>query len=276
MRKIAVIGAGTLSGRELVKALEASSDCSVLPLSCGALTRDEEFGDLVVFEPQAALLEGIELVILMESLIVPELLAGFSGNILDFRVEADSFLELVPLTSVWPKGIRNLRARPALEHVLAVVPKLVKSVGEISGTHLQSVAHLGDRGVEGLMEQTVAILKGENPELDKLGYRGAFEIVPCVPVGRMIQVRVPSFHGDLLILYVRAKDGQYLSPIEDLPKGVEWKECPPTSREVAVNSNLLAHISLVNEGREAVLTLGFDPILWGILRPVLSLLEIYR
>src|ERR1035437_7603365 len=99
MRKIAVIGAGTLSGRELVKALEASSDCSVLPLSFGALTRDEEFGDLVVFEPQAALLEGIELVILMESLVVPELLAGFSGNILDFRVEADSFLDLVPLTS---------------------------------------------------------------------------------------------------------------------------------------------------------------------------------
>jgi hypothetical protein len=271
MHRIAVVGAGTLPGRELVKVLEAC-DCSVLPLSCGVMTRDEELGDLVIFEPQAALLDGIDLVIIMESLTVPELLVGFSGCILDFRIEADISTQLVPLTGAWPKNVRNLRARPVLEQVLALIPKLVKSVGDISGTHLQSVAYLGDRGVEGLMEQTVSVLKGENPDLGKLGYRGAFELVPSLPIGRIMQVRVPSFHGDLLILHIKTDGSQRLSQSEKSLKCVEWRECPPTSREVAVNSNLLAYINIINDGQEAILTLGFDPILWGVLRPVLGLL----
>jgi hypothetical protein len=40
---------------------------------------------------------------------------------------------------------------------------------------------------------------------------------------------------------------------------------------VAVNSNLLAHMSVQDGGRSALLTLGFDPILWGVLRPTLRL-----
>jgi len=274
MRKIAVIGAGTLSGRELVKILEGYN-CSVLPLSCGALTREEEFGDLVIFEPQASLLEDIELVILMETLAVPELLTDFSGYILDFRIDADPSIEFVPLTGIWPKGAKKMRARPVLEQVLTIIPKLVKSVGDISGTHLQSVAYLGDRGVEGLMEQTVAILRGESPDFGKLGYQGAFEIVPCVPRGRMIQVRVPAFHGDLLILHLRAVDGQYLCCAEEFQIGVEWREHPPTSREVAVSANLLAHIYFINDGREAILTIGFDPILlYNYIYTILSLSNI--
>ena len=273
MRKIAVIGAGTLPGRELVKILEVYG-CSVLPLSCGQLTMNEELGDLVIFEPQASLLEDIDLVILMEPVTIPGLLTGFSGCILDFCVETTSSAEFIPLVGSWPKGVRYLRARPAIEQVLAIVPMLVESVEEISGTYLQSVACLGDRGIEGLMEQTVAILKGENPELDKLDYRGAFEIIPRAPMGLIMRVMVPSFHGDLLILHIRAADGKYLGRLEETPQGVEWRECPPTSREVAINANLLAHLNIVNVGRAAVLTLGFDPILWGVLRPVLRLLEL--
>jgi hypothetical protein len=59
---------------------------------------------------------------------------------------------------------------------------------------------------------------------------------------------------------------------KEAPAGVQWVERPPSNREVAVNSDLLAYLSLNDEGQVGVLTLGFDPILWGVLRPTLRLL----
>jgi hypothetical protein len=272
MLKIAVIGAGTLLGRELVDTLEPR-ECSVAPLSHGPMTRDEEFADLVMFAPEPSLLEDIDLVLLAETPAAEDLLAGFKGRILDLRAEPEASLDPMPLAGPWPKGKLALRGRPAVEQVLAVLPKLVAGLGEVAGTHLQSVAHLGDRGVDGLMEQTAAIFKGEDPDIEKLGYRGAFEMVPRLPRGRMIQVQVPAFHGDLLILHLRAAEGQVLTRLE-APQGVEWRDLPPTSREVAVSPFLLAQFSPADEGRTAVLTLGFDPILWGVLMPILRLLEL--
>ena len=270
MLKIAVIGAGSLLGRELVDMLEPR-ECSVLPLSHGPMTRDEEFSDLVMFAPEASLLEGIELVILAETPAAPELLTGYAGKVLDLRDEPEASLDPMPLVGAWPKGKLALRGRPALEQVLATIPRLVEGVGEVSGTHLQSVAHMGDRGVDGLMEQTAAIFKGEDPEIEKLGYRAAFEMVPLAPRGRLITVNVPAFHGDLLILHLRAAEGRTLARL-DAPEGVEWRDRPASSREVAVSPFLLAHFAPVEEGRAAILTLGYDPILWGVLMPILRLL----
>jgi len=272
MLKIAVIGAGTLLGRELVDTLEAR-ECSVAPLSHGPMTRDEEFADLVMFAPEASLLEEIDLAILAETPAAPELLTGFAGRVLDLRSEPEASLDPMPLVGPWPKGKLALRGRPAVEQVLAILPRLVAGLGEVSGTHLQSVAHLGDRGVDGLMEQTAAIFKGEEPEIEKLGYRGAFEMVPQAPRGRMIQVKVPAFHGDVLILHLRSAEGQTLTRL-DAPQGVEWRDHPATSREVAVSPFLLAHFAPTDEGRAAVLTLCYDPILWGVLMPILRLLEL--
>jgi hypothetical protein len=272
MLKMAVIGAGSLLGRELVDLLEPR-ECSVLPLAHGPMTRDEEFGDQVMFAPEASLLEGIELVLLAETPSAPELLDGFQGRVLDLRAEPEPSLDPMPLAGPWPKGKIALRVRPALEQVLATVPRLVEGVGEVSGTHLQSVAHLGDRGVDGLMEQTAAIFKGEDPDIATLGYRAAFEMVPQEPRGRMITVKVPAFHGDLLILHLRAAEGRTLTRLE-APQGVEWHEHPASSREVAVSPYLLAHFAPAEEGRVGILTLGFDPILWGVLRPTLALLEL--
>ena len=68
MLKLAVIGAQTLLGRELVNTLEAR-DASVVPLSIGALTVEEEIGDLVVFAPSKLLLEGLDAVILADTLL---------------------------------------------------------------------------------------------------------------------------------------------------------------------------------------------------------------
>jgi len=39
-----------------------------------------------------------------------------------------------------------------------------------------------------------------------------------------------------------------------------------------VSPHLLAHLALCEEGRAGVLSLGFDPILWGVLMPMLRLL----
>src|SRR5690348_10239297 len=260
MLKLAVIGAQGLLGRELASALEPHA--SVLPLATAALTRDEEEGDIVLFAPTKELLEGIDAVILTDT--PPEgLLDGFSGRILDARPEG---AEGEPLPfGPWPADVKRLKLRPAVEQVLALVPKLVSGVGGLRGTHLRAVAHMGDAGVMGLHEQTKAILLGEDPDTESLGYRAAFEIVPQVPRGALIEVRVPVFHGDLLVLHLT---GEGLKAL-DAPEGAAWTKTPPSSREVAVSSDLLANLHLDADGKGAVLTLGFDPILWGVLRPVM-------
>ena len=270
MLKLAVVGAQTLLGRELVQSLEAL-ECSVLPLATGPMTRVEEEGDLVVFAPEPALLEGLDAVLLAEAPLDPELLAGFPGRLLDLRAEPDCQLEPMPLAGAWPEGRKAFKGRPALELVLALLPGLVEGLGEVAGTHLRSVACLGDQGLEGLVEQSVAVLNGQEPPLEKLGFRAAFEVVPQNPRGSLVEVRVPAFHGDLLILHLRAQDGAVLGA-KEAPAGVRWVEQPPSSRDVAVSSELLAHLVLGSAGRTGVLTLGFDPILWGVLRPALRLL----
>ena len=270
MHKIAVIGAGTLMGRELVGVLE-TRECSVLPLTHGAMSIEEELGDVVIFAPRPELLEDINLVILAETPADPGLLDGFQGRLLDLRLEADPNIAPMPLAGTWPEGVRGLRVRPSVEQVLAILPKLVSGLGGVGGTHLRSVAFLGDTGLDGLMEQTVAVFKGEDPDPAKLGYRAAFEVVPQMPRGRLIEVRVPAFHGDLLVLHLTAAPGTVLKGL-DAPDGVAWVEHPPSSREVAVSSNLLAHLGLCEDGQAGVLTLGFDPILWGTLVPLLRLL----
>ena len=272
MLKLAVLGAQTLLGRELVAALEAR-EASVVPLSTGPLSREEEEGDLVVFAPTPALLEGLDAVLLADT---PDagLLEAFPGRVLDLRPEPDAKLDPLPLVGAWPAGVRVLRGRPALEQVLALVPSLLTGVGELGGTHLRSVAWLGDKGLDGLVEQTIAILNSEDPNVDKLGYRQAFEAVPQAPVqgrGRLMEVRMPTFHGDLLILQIRAQDGQALAKL-DAPQGVLWVDAPPSSRDVAVSAELLAHVSLTPDAKAAVLTLGFDPVLWGALRPAMRAL----
>ena len=272
MLKLAVIGAQTLLGRELVNALEAR-EASVLPLSIGALTVEEEVGDLVVFAPSRLLLEGLDAVILADS-PDPELLEGFPGRILDLRSEPEARIDAIPLAGPWPKGTKSLRGRPALEQVLALLPSLVEGLGEVGGTHLRSVAWMGDRGLDGLVEQTLAVLNGEDPDLAKLGYRQAFEVVPVTPAagkGRLMEIRVPSFHGDLLILQLRAQEGRSLVK-KEAPAGVAWVTAAPSSRDVAVSAELLAHLDLAGDGKAAVLTLGFDPVLWGTLRPALRVL----
>jgi len=272
MLKLAVIGAQTLLGRELVNTLEAR-EASVVPLSIGALTVEEEIGDLVVFAPTPLLLEGLDAVILADT-PDPTLLDGFPGRILDLRAEPEVRIDPVPLAGPWPQGVKSLRGRPALEQVLALIPTLLEGVGEVGGTHLRSVAWLGDRGLEGLVEQTLAVLNGEDPDLTKLGYRQAFEVVPVTPVagkGRLMEIRVPSFHGDLLILQVRASEGQLLAK-KDAPAGVTWVEAAPSSRAVAVSADLLAHLETTTDAKAGVLALGFDPVLWGVLRPALRVL----
>ena len=272
MLKLAVIGAQTLLGRELVQVLEAR-ECSVLPLATGALSQGDEEGDLVVFAPTPALLEGLDLVILADTLVDPALLEAFPGRVLDLREDSDPGTDPMPLLGTWPQGSRCFKGRPALELVLALLPSLVEGLGEVAGTHLRSVACLGDKGLEGLMEQSVAVLNGQDPSLEKLSYRAAFEVVPQVPRGNLVEVRVPAFHGDLLVLHLRAREGASLAPLE-APEGIQWVEQPPSSREVAVSINLLAHLALGSDGRTGVLTLGFDPILWGVLRPTLRLLGV--
>jgi hypothetical protein len=272
MLKLAVIGAQTLLGRELVGTLEAR-DASVVPLSIGALSVEEEIGDLVVFAPSQALLEGLDAVILADT---PDmnLLEGFPGRILDLRPEPEARITPLPLSGPWPKDTKALKGRPALEQVLALIPSLLDGVGEVGGVHLRSVAWMGDRGLDGLVEQTLSVLNGEDPDLTKMGYRQAFEVVPVPPAagkGRLMEIRVPTFHGDLLILQIRAQEGQALKK-KETPSGVKWVEAPPSSRDVAVSAELLAHAELTGDSKAAVLTLGFDPVLWGVLRPTLRVL----
>lgn len=272
MLKLAVLGAQTLLGRELVAALEAV-EASVLPLHTGPLTRVEEEGDLVVFAPEPALLEGLDLVILTDTPHNPDLLSAFPGRILDLREDADPKVsgDPMPLAGEWPPTVLRFRGRPPLEQALALVPSLVAGIGEVAGTHLRSVAALGEPGLHGLLKQTQAVLLGDEPEPGDLGYRAAFEVQPQPPRGALVEVRVPVFHGDLLILHLRAAEGATLQARAAAP-GLRWVDAPPSSREVAVSAEALAHLTLSNEGRTGVLVLGFDLILWGVLRPVVRLL----
>lgn len=270
MLKLAVIGAQTLLGRELVGALEAR-EASVLPLATGMLTKDDEEGDLVIFAPEPALLDGLDAAILVDTPQDPELLASFPGRILDLREDADPKAgDPMPLAGTWPPTVLRFRGRAALDQVLALLPKLVSGIGELGGTHLRSVAHLGDRGIDALVAQSHAVMHGEDPDTEALGYRQAFELVPQPHRGSLLEVRTPTFHGDLLILTLRASEGQALARLE-APEGVRWVDAPPSSRDVAVSSDLLAHLAPGAEGRTALLVLGFDPILWGVLRPALRL-----
>ena len=180
----------------------------------------------------------------------------------------------MPLAGGWPEGVKSLRGRAALEQVLELIPSLLDGVGEVGGTHLRSVAWMGDRGLDGLVEQTLAVLNGEDPDLTKMGYRQAFEVVPVTPLagrGRLMEIRVPSFHGDLLILQIRASEGKTLAK-KDAPAGVKWVEAAPSSRDVAISADLLAYMDLASDSKAAMVTLGFDPVLWGVLRPTLRVL----
>lgn len=271
MLKLAVVGAQTLLGRELVQALE-HQECSVLPLTTGPMTQADEEGDLVVFAPTPLLLEGLDVVILADTPADAALLEGFPGRVLDLREDADAQgADPMPLGGPWPPTVLRYRGRPALEQVLALLPTLLTGLGGVSGTHLRSIAYLGDKGLDGLLEQTLSIIQGEEPNTEKLGYRAAFEVIPQIPRGALVEVRVPAFHGDLLVLHLRAAEGQTLKRL-DAPQGVAWTDTPPSSRDVAVTAELLAHLSLAEDAKTAVLTLGFDPILWGSLRPVMRLL----
>lgn len=272
MLKAAVIGADTLLGRELVQALEAV-EASVLPLTAGPLSAAQEEGDLVVFAPEPALLAGLDLAILVATPVAPALLEGFPGRILDLREDADprEAGEPMPLAGPWPPTVLRFRGRPALDQALALVPALVDGLGDLSGTHLRSVAHLSERGLQGLLEQTEAVLAGRDPELEPLGYRAAFEVLPQPPRGRLLEVRVPAFHGDLLVLHLNAAPGGRLAP-RPAPAGTRWCETPPSSRDVAVSAEALAHLAVDPDGSRGWLVLGFDPILWGVLRPTLRLL----
>lgn len=271
MLKLAVIGAQTLLGRELVGVLE-TRDCSVLPLASGPLSREEEEGDLVVFAPGPSLLEGLDAVVLADRPTDSTLLAEFPGRILDLREEGAEG-EPMPLAGTWPPGCLRLQGRPALEQVLARIPNLVGGIGELSGTHLRSVAWMGDRGIEGLVAQTRDLLNGKEPDPGALGYRAAFELAPQMVRGSLLEVRTPTFHGDLLVLHLRAGEGQTLQ-IQEAPEGIRWVDAPPSSREVAVSHELLAHFQPADDGRRGTLVLGFDPILWGTLRPILRVLEL--
>ncbi len=272
MLKAAVVGAQTLLGRELVQGLEAC-EASVLPLHTGPLTQAEEDGDLVVFAPNPALLEGLDLVILVDTPVDPALLDGFPGRVLDLREDADprSAGDPLPLAGEWPPTVLRFRGRPALEQALGRVPALVEGVGELAGTHLRSVAMHGEDGLQGLLHQTRAILRGDEPEPGVLGYRAAFESLPQPPRGALVEVRVPVFHGDLLILHLRAAPGAALQA-RPAPPGIHWVDTPPSSREVAVSVDALAHLTLASDARTATLILGYDPILWGVLQPTLRLL----
>ena len=156
MLKLAVIGAGSLLGRELVDTLEAR-DCSVLPLTAGPMTLEEEDGDLVVFAPEPALLEDIDVVVLAETPAAAGLLAAFPGRILDLRDRPGPGPGAhAPGRRPGPRGTPRLRGRPALEQVLATLPRLVDGprgggghpppVGGLPGGPGGGRAHGADRG----------------------------------------------------------------------------------------------------------------------------------
>ncbi|MCL1908818.1 MAG: hypothetical protein FWG12_05565 [Holophagaceae bacterium] len=267
MLKLAVIGAEALIGRELTQVLEAH-ECSVLPLATGPISQQEEEGDFVVFAPEPTLLEGLDMIVLADTPHNPEMLEGFVGRILDLREDGIATGEPLPLAGHWPKGVLRIKGRPALEQVLSIVPGLVEGIIDISGVHLTSVARMGDRGIRGLAVQSLAVLEGQDPDESLLGYRAAFEAIPQKPRGSLVEVRVPTFHGDILILSLKGDLKQ-----KEAPQNIQWLDSPPTSRQVAVTNNLLAHFE-PGAGKSATLILGYDPILWGVMNPIIRLLNL--
>jgi hypothetical protein len=149
-----------------------------------------------------------------------------------------------------------------------MVPCLIDGIEHISGVHLRSVAHLGEKGIHGLAAQTRAILEGNDPDESALGYRAAFEAVPMPPKGNLVEVKVPTFHGDILILNLRG--GLKKNDAPGNAQNAQWLDTPPTSRDVAVSNMLLLHYAPNSGG--ATLVMGFDPILWGAIRPIARLL----
>ncbi|MDR0499412.1 MAG: hypothetical protein LBH03_06760 [Holophagales bacterium] len=268
MLKLAVIGVQTLLGRELVEVLE-TRECSVLPLATGPTTKQDEEGDLVMFAPEPYLLESLDLVILADTPQDQNILNNFQGRILDLRDGDAAIGDPLPLAGAWPRETKRIKGRPPLEQVLAFVPKLVDGIAELSGVHLCSVACLGDRGIRGLAAQSRAILEGTEPDETLLGYRAAFEAIPQTPHGNLTEVRIPAFHGDLLILSIKGN-----LTAKEAPNNVKWTDTPPSSREVAITNSLLAHYAASPTGQSATLILGFDQILWGILQPIMRLLEL--
>jgi hypothetical protein len=266
MMKLAVVGASGLLGRELVGALEMR-ECSVLPLSAGPMSSAEEESAFVMFAPSPALLEGLDLIVLADSPADHGMMDSFQGRILDYRDGDAAIGEPLPLAGPWPAETKRIKGRPALEQAIAMIPSLVEGVADLSGVHLRSVASLGDRGIKGLEAQSRAVLAGIEPNEAHLGYRAAFEAVPLPPKGKLVECRMPVFHGDILILSLAGD-----LKANAAPQNVKWLDAPPTSREAAVTDMLLAHFAPNEATKSATLTLGFDPILWGALQPIVRLL----
>ena len=264
--KLAVLGAQTLLGRELIEALE-TRDCSTLPLATGPMTLQEEEGDPVAFAPDPDLLGGLDAVILADTPMDGGLLDVFRGRVLDLRSGGVAAGEPIPLSGTWPEGVERIKGRPINEQALALVPALVDGIEDISGVHLSSVACLGEPGILGLAAQSRAILDGREPDETPLGYRAAFEAIPLRPIGNFTEVRIPTFHGDIMIINLKG-----VLTKKAPPENAMWLDAPPTSREAAVTNQLLAHFAESPSGLSATLTLGFDPILWGLLQPTLRIL----
>lgn len=274
MIKIAVLGANTFIGRELVNALE-HFECSVLPLHCEETASGLDNYDEVLFAPDQALLKNIDVVIVVKK-HKSNLLSDYTGRILyidDNDGNCDNSAD-ISNTGLWPDNKQILQIKSVLYQILTVAKDIVHNVDFLNGVYLQSVAHLGDDGVHGLMSQSVDILNGNEPKLEKLGYRAAFEVIPSLPINNITYVKTPTFHGDILILHLIAKDGKQLKLVNNNTHNIKWCDRPPTSREVATSANILANFTLLNNNHTAVLTLGFDPILWGIISPIVKLLGV--
>lgn len=269
MLKIAVVGAQDILGQELVRTLEAHH-CSVLPLASGPLTKEQEENDIVAFTPTPELIKDYDAIILAQ----PEpkgLLDKFSGRVLDVTSDASRGTP-APLVGAW--GTENrLFVRPAVEQILLLLPGLIENFGTVSGVYLRSVSHRGETGLMELHQQSVAVLQGEEPGTAPLGYRAAFELVPQKPKGRITDIFTPTFHGDILVLNLINPD-KLMSKITNAPDQVVWVDTPPTSRDASTRSEALAYADLDSSGHYATLIIGFDAILWGVLRPMIRLLSL--
>ncbi len=269
MLKIAVVGAQDILGQELVRTLEMHH-CSVLPLASGPLTKEQEENDIVAFAPTPELIQDYDAVILAK----PEptgLLDQFSGRILDVTAGASRGVP-APLTGSWGDD-KRVFVRPAVEQILLLLPQLVENLASISGVYLRSVSHRGESGLMELHQQSVAVLQGEEPDITPLGYRAAFEVVPQKPKGRIIDILTPTFYGDLLVLHL-VNLQKTMSKKIDAPPQVLWVDTPPTSRDVATRSEVLVYADVDSSGQYVTLVIGFDPILWGVLQPMVRLLSL--